>query len=112
MDDCLFCKIADGRLKGDMVYQDDKTVVFRDINPQAPTHLLVVPREHIAMVADLKESQNELVGRLFHVAAAVCRREGISDYRLVINNGQGVGQTVFHIHLHVLAGRPFHWPPG
>jgi histidine triad (HIT) family protein len=112
MEDCLFCKIADGRIKGDMVYQDDTVVVFRDINPQAPTHLLVVTREHIAMIADMKESQRELIGRLFHVAAEVCRREQITDYRLVINNGKGVGQTVFHIHLHVLAGRPFHWPPG
>ncbi|MEW6079037.1 MAG: histidine triad nucleotide-binding protein [Thermodesulfobacteriota bacterium] len=112
MDDCLFCKIADGRIRGDMVYQDDKTVVFKDINPQAPTHLLVVPREHIPMVADMTERQSELVGRLFYVAAEVCRKGGISDYRLVINNGQGVGQTVFHVHLHVLAGRPFHWPPG
>jgi histidine triad (HIT) family protein len=112
MEDCLFCKIADGRIKGDMVYEDEAVVVFKDINPQAPTHLLVVPREHIAMIADMEASQSELIGRLFHVAATVCRQQKITDYRLVINNGKGVGQAVFHIHLHVLAGRPFGWPPG
>lgn len=112
MTDCLFCKIASGEIPGDMVYADDDVVAFNDINPQAPTHFLVVPRTHIAKIADMETGQCEMIGRLFHVAAEVCRQKGITDYRLVINNGQAVGQTVFHVHLHVLAGRPFGWPPG
>ena len=112
MDDCLFCKIARGEIPGDMVYEDDTVIAFNDINPQAPTHFLVIPRDHIPMIADMDASRNELIGRLFHVAAGVCREKGISDYRLVINNGEGAGQAVFHVHVHVLAGRSFDWPPG
>lgn len=112
MNDCLFCKIADGRIKGDMVYEDETVVAFNDINPQAPTHFLVVPRQHIAMIADMDASQETLIGQLFHAAAKICRQKGITDYRLAINNGKGVGQAVFHVHLHVLAGRSFAWPPG
>ncbi len=112
MTDCLFCKIASGEIPGDMVYEDDTVVAFNDINPQAPTHFLVVPRAHIPMIAEMEAGQSELIGRLFHVAAKVCRQKNISDYRMVINNGEAVGQTVFHVHLHVLAGRPFGWPPG
>jgi histidine triad (HIT) family protein len=112
MTDCLFCKIAAGEIPGDIVYQDDTVVAFNDINPQAPTHFLVVPRTHIPKIADMAAGQSELVGRLFHTAAEICRQKNISDYRMVINNGEAVGQSVFHVHLHVLSGRPFGWPPG
>jgi len=112
MNDCLFCKIAGGELPADLVYEDETVVAFNDINPQAPIHFLVIPRRHIAMIADMEASQSGIIGRLFHVAAEVCREKKITDYRLVINNGKGAGQAVFHVHLHVLAGRPFGWPPG
>lgn len=112
MSDCLFCKIVAGTIPCNKVYEDDRYIAFSDINPQAPTHVLVVPRRHIAQVADMTPSDGELVGGLFAVAAKVCADRGIHDYRLVINNGAGAGQSVFHIHLHILAGRALGWPPG
>lgn len=114
MTECLFCKIASGVIPGDIVYQDDEVVAFRDINPQAPVHILIIPREHISTVASLEDRQAEIVGRLFCKARDIARTEGIEagGYRLVVNNGAGAGQTVFHIHLHLLGGRTFHWPPG
>ncbi len=112
MTDCIFCKIAAGEIDSDKVYEDDSYVAFQDLNPQAPTHILVIPRRHIAAVADLEAADEDLMGGLFRIAAKICKEQGIRDYRLVINNGEGVGQTVFHIHLHVLAGRAFGWPPG
>ncbi|MFO8049367.1 MAG: histidine triad nucleotide-binding protein [Desulfosudaceae bacterium] len=112
MEECIFCKIAAGEIPGDKVYEDDHYVAFNDINPQAPTHILIIPRRHIPAVADMKEADCGLLGGLFRVAAEICDAQGVTDYRLVINNGEGVGQTVFHLHLHVLAGRSFGWPPG
>lgn len=112
MSDCLFCKIAAGLIPCDKVYEDDDYVAFSDINPQAPVHILVVPRRHMPKVADMTPADGNLVGGLFYVAAKVCAEKGIADYRLVINNGAGAGQSVFHIHLHILAGRAFSWPPG
>lgn len=113
-DDCLFCKIADGAIDADVVYEDDDVVAFRDINPQAPTHILVIPREHVATVDDLEPEHAPLVGKLHLTARNLARDEGIAEegYRLVMNTREGAGQSVFHIHLHLLGGRSLTWPPG
>jgi histidine triad (HIT) family protein len=97
-----------------MVYEDDEILAFRDINPQAPTHLLIIPRRHIASVNELEAGDAELVGKLFLVARELAAAEGLAEsgYRLVMNTGPGAGQTVHHIHLHLLGGRSLHWPPG
>ena len=112
--DCLFCRIAAGKVPSTKVHDDDLVVAFRDIAPRAPTHVLVIPREHIASAADLTEDHAPLLGRLFAVAAKVARDEEIADggYRLVSNVGRWGGQTVDHLHVHLLGGRPFSWPPG
>ncbi len=114
MTDCLFCKMANGEIEPDLVYEDDEVIAFRDINPQAPTHVLVVPREHIPTLNDLQPRHAELVGRMFLAAKEVARKEGIQEggYRTVVNCNRDAGQSVFHIHLHVLGGRPMAWPPG
>ena len=112
MSDCLFCKIVAGTIPCKKIYEDDRCIAFADINPQAPTHVLVVPRKHIAKGADMTPADRELVGGLFEAAAKVCAAGKIEDYRLVINNGAEAGQSVFHIHLHLLAGRALGWPPG
>lgn len=112
MEDCLFCKIVTGEIPGDVVHATERTVAFRDVNPQAPTHVLVVPREHHANAAELAAADPQASAELLTTAAAVAAAEGYDDYRLVFNAGAGVGQTVFHTHLHVLAGRPMTWPPG
>lgn len=114
MTDCLFCKMVAGEIQPDVVYEDDTVLAFRDINPQAPVHVLVVPREHIATINDLAGSHAELVGRLYLAAKEVARREGIAErgYRTVMNCNAEAGQTVFHLHLHVLGGRRMKWPPG
>ncbi len=110
----LFEKIIAGDIPADLVYQDEWCVAFRDINPQAPTHVLVVPRKPVVNVAEATDEDAELLGRVMLGAGEVARQLGLVDggYRLVVNNGAGVGQTVFHLHVHVLAGRPFTWPPG
>lgn len=112
--DCIFCRIAAGEMDADIVHEDDHVVAFRDINPQAPTHILVIPREHVARVDDLEERHTDLVGRLFLAAAKLAAGDGVDEtgYRLVMNTGAGAGQSVFHIHLHLLGGRPLSWPPG
>lgn len=112
--DCLFCKIIAGDIPADIVYQSDSAIAFRDINPQAPTHVLVIPRKHIATINDLGASDMDAVGGLYLAAKEIARQEGIADdgYRAVMNCNAGAGQTVFHIHLHVLGGRPLTWPPG
>jgi histidine triad (HIT) family protein len=114
MTDCLFCKILDGKIASDIVHKDDKVVAFRDINPQAPLHALVVPREHIATINDLRSDHDALVGHMLRVAAQLAREAGFADsgYRTVLNCNSHAGQTVFHIHLHVLGGRHLGWPPG
>lgn len=114
MSDCLFCKIRDGLIPTKPVYQDDQCLAFEDINPQAPTHVLVIPRKHIATVNDIAAEDREVVGQLFVAAAKIARERGHADngYRVVMNTQRDAGQTVFHIHLHLLAGRPLHWPPG
>ena len=108
----LFQKIADGELPADVVYEDDRAVAFRDLHPQAPTHVLVVPRKPIPRADAVEEADEALVGHLFTVARRVAEAEGLSDYRLVVNNGEGAGQTVFHLHVHLLGGRGLQWPPG
>jgi histidine triad (HIT) family protein len=110
--DTIFGRIARGEMPADTVYEDDRAVAFRDINPQAPTHLLVIPRRGIARLSDAGEDDEALLGHLMLVAARVARDAGLRDYRLVLNDGAGAGQSVFHLHLHVLGGRPLRWPPG
>jgi histidine triad (HIT) family protein len=114
MNDCIFCAIAAGEIAADIVHQDDDVVAFRDTNPQAPTHILVIPREHIASAAALTPTQDHLWGRLLHVAQQIAVSEAIDEggYRLVTNVGRNGGQTVHHLHLHLLGGRPMTWPPG
>ena len=112
MADCLFCKIAAGEIPSSKVFEDDRAIAFDDINPAAPTHILVIPRQHIERAAAMQEQDEALIGHLFSVANKVAAERGLKDYRLVINNGAGAGQSVFHIHLHVLGGRTLTWPPG
>lgn len=112
--DCLFCKILNGDIPADIVYESDSAIAFRDVSPQAPTHVLVIPRKHIATINDLGEDDQEIVGSLYIAAKDIARAEGLSDegYRAVMNCNEGAGQSVFHIHLHVLGGRALSWPPG
>ena len=114
MDDCLFCKIANGEIPTDFVFADDNVVAFRDIAPQAPTHVLVIPRRHIATLAETGDDDTHLLGKLQRTAIKNAEAEGLEEggYRLVVNCGEGAGQSVFHIHLHLLGGRPLSWPPG
>jgi histidine triad (HIT) family protein len=109
---CLFCKIVAGEIPGEIVHTTEKTVAFRDINGQAPTHVLVVPRAHYPNAAALAAGDPDASAELVTTAAAVAAAEGCEDYRLVFNTGAGVGQSVFHAHLHLLGGRPMTWPPG
>ncbi len=114
MVDCLFCRIVSGEIPADIVYRDDELIAFNDINPQAPTHVLIVPRRHIATLNDIAVEDQNLIGRLIHRAAAIAADRGHAEtgYRTVFNCNAEAGQTVFHIHLHLLAGRPMTWPPG
>ncbi len=114
MSDCLFCKMVDGEIKPDVVYEDDAVLAFRDINPQAPVHVLVIPKQHISTINDIQDEQAELIGRLYLGAKSVAEQEGIAadGYRTVMNCNAAAGQTVFHIHLHLLGGRNLSWPPG
>jgi histidine triad (HIT) family protein len=112
MTDCLFCRISSGEARADRVYEDDRAVAFRDINPAGPTHILVIPRKHIPTLADLKPEDDALVGHLHRVATEVAHADGRTDFRLTVNCGAGAGQSVFHLHLHVIGGRALAWPPG
>ena len=114
MSDCLFCKIIGGQIPGNIVFQVDQLLAFKDINPQAPRHVLIVPRRHIATLYDLTPADDALVGSLFRAAAALAKEHGYAErgYRTVFNTNREAGQTVFHIHLHLLAGRSLSWPPG
>lgn len=111
---CLFCRMITKEVPADFVHRDDRLVVIRDINPQAPTHLLVIPVEHLESLDDASQKDEELLGHLLRVAARVANDEGLgeSGYRTVINTGAGAGQSVFHVHVHVLGGRVMNWPPG
>ena len=111
--DCLFCRIVAGEIPSDRVHEDDTVIAFRDIAPCAPTHVLVVPREHVTDVHALTDADGDLLARLFGVVRAVADREGLRNgYRVVTNVGEESGQSVFHLHLHLLGGRPMAWPPG
>jgi histidine triad (HIT) family protein len=114
MTDCLFCRIAAGEIPAGIVYQDDSLVAFKDINPQAPLHVLIVPRRHIPSLNDLAADDDALIGSMFRRAAALARQHGYDErgYRTVFNTNREAGQTVFHVHLHLLAGRGLGWPPG
>jgi histidine triad (HIT) family protein len=112
--DCLFCKIAEGAIPASIVFEDNEIMAFRDLNPQAPTHLLVIPRQHIATINDIKDGEQALLGKMILRAKELAQTEGFSDtgYRLVFNINPDGGQTVYHIHLHLLGGRRMTWPPG
>jgi histidine triad (HIT) family protein len=111
---CLFCRIAAGEIPATLVHQDEHLIAFKDTNPQAPMHVLIVPRRHVASTNDLSEDDDQLVGEMIRRAAAIAHANGYADrgYRTVFNCNADAGQTVFHIHLHVLGGRPMSWPPG
>ena len=112
--DCIFCKVARGELGGAPLFQNERVTAFRDINPQAPTHILIIPNQHLASLDAATQEDQALLGELLGVAAELARQEGVAQqgYRVVINTGQHGGQSVFHLHVHLLAGRPMHWPPG
>lgn len=112
MSDCLFCKIAAGDIPSNKVYEDELCLAFYDIDPQAPTHFLVIPKAHIASVAEVNETNSALVAHIFAVIAKVTARLGVDSYRVVSNIGQQAGQSVHHLHFHVLGGRDMTWPPG
>ena len=114
MTDCLFCKIREGEIPADIIYQDDDVMAFNDVNPQAPTHLLIIPKKHLSTVNDVEPTDELMMGKLFSAAKKIAAEKGISDdgYRLVVNTNEQAGQTVFHIHMHFLAGRIMTWPPG
>jgi len=111
---CLFCKIVDRKIPAKLVHSDKMAVAFEDINPQAPTHILIVPNKHIPDIQSMGEEDRDLIGHLFFVARNIAEKRGLvqGGYRLVINNGRDAGQAVFHVHLHLLSGRAFTWPPG
>lgn len=114
MSDCLFCKMVAGEIKPDTVYEDADVLAFRDLNPQAPTHVLVIPKTHISTLNDLQPDHAPLIGKMYLAAQKVAQADGIAErgYRTVINCNREAGQSVFHVHLHVLGGRGMHWPPG
>jgi len=114
MSECLFCKIVNRQIPAKIVYEDERVVVIEDINPQAPLHVLVIPKTHIASLNDVTPGQDGLIGEMHRRAAGIARDRGYADrgFRTVLNTNREAGQTVFHIHLHLLAGRPMEWPPG
>ena len=114
VEDCLLCKILAGAIPADIVYETDEAIAFRDINPQAPTHVVIIPRRHIETINALEAGDEPVVGNLFMVAKQVAADEGLAEdgYRVVMNCNAGAGQSVFHIHLHLLGGRQMGWPPG
>jgi histidine triad (HIT) family protein len=112
--DCLFCNIIDRQIPASIVYEDDRVLAFNDINPQGPTHVLVVPKQHIASLNELAEGDDQIIGELVRRAAAIAKERGVSagGFRTVFNTNRDAGQTVFHIHLHLIGGRSLAWPPG
>jgi len=112
--DCLFCKIAGGEINADVVFESDDVIGFRDINPQAPTHVVIIPKRHVSTINDLTDLDADIVGLLYLAAKDIAKQEGFADagYRVVMNCNAAAGQTVFHIHLHLLGGRQLTWPPG
>lgn len=114
MTDCLFCKIRDGEIPADIVFENDDVIAFNDVNPQAPIHIIIIPKKHIPTTNDVKDSDELIMGKLFIAAKNIADEKSVSDegYRLVVNCNEKAGQTVFHIHMHLLAGRSMTWPPG
>lgn len=114
MSDCLFCRMVTGEIQPDIVLENEHVLAFRDVNPQAPTHVLVIPKKHITSINELSDQDAPLLGQMYLAAGHIARQCGISDagYRTVINCGSDGGQTVFHLHLHLVGGRAMHWPPG
>ncbi|MCI5128953.1 MAG: histidine triad nucleotide-binding protein [Candidatus Electrothrix sp. AUS3] len=110
--DCLFCKIIQGDIPADTLYEDDEVLAFRDIAPAAPIHFLVIPKKHLSGPSAVTEGDEQLMGKLLRIGNQVAQQEGIEQFRLVFNSGAEAGQTVFHIHMHVLGGRSLNWPPG
>lgn len=112
--DCIFCRIVEGEIPAQVVHREDDIVAFRDVDPQAPTHILVIPTRHVESMNRLQSSDGGLMGRLILAARTIAQAEGIAEsgYRLVLNTERGAGQSVFHLHLHVLGGRSMRWPPG
>jgi histidine triad (HIT) family protein len=110
MSDCIFCKIAAGEFNTQFLFQDDRVVAFNDLSPQAPVHILIIPKDHYPSIKNITDEQ--LIGHLFTAAKEVAEKLGLTDYRTVINTGPKAGQTVFHLHLHLLGGRAMTWPPG
>ncbi|XCN73439.1 MAG: histidine triad nucleotide-binding protein [Candidatus Electrothrix aestuarii] len=111
-ENCLFCKIIKGEIPSDKLYEDDEVLVFRDIAPTAPVHFLVIPKKHINGPAAVAEEDQALIGKLMRIGSQVAKEEGIEAFRVVFNNGAEAGQTVFHIHMHIIGGRSLNWPPG
>ena len=114
MSDCLFCKMVSGEIQPDVVFEDDEVLAFRDVNPQAPVHVLVIPKSHIATTNELTPEHAGLIGKMVLAARQIAADEGIAEpgYRMVMNCNPEAGQSVYHIHLHMLGGRPMNWPPG
>lgn len=108
----IFSKIISREIPADIVYEDDEVLAFRDINPVSPTHILLIPKSHLVNLFTAESSHKEILGHLMIKAGEIAKEEGLEDFRLVVNNGAGVGQSVFHLHLHILGGRSFSWPPG
>jgi histidine triad (HIT) family protein len=113
-EDCLFCRILSGDIPAEIIHESDTAIAFRDINPQAPTHVLIIPRRHIATINDLEPGDEPVIGSLYLAAKQIAAEEGLADdgYRVVMNCNEGAGQSVFHLHLHLLGGRRLDWPPG
>jgi histidine triad (HIT) family protein len=112
MSDCLFCRIVAREIPAQLVHEDAETLAFKDIDPKAPTHVLVVPKKHIGRLAESTDEDTLLLGKVQRAAAKIAEAGGLESYRVVVNNGRGAGQTVFHVHYHLLGGRPLQWPPG
>lgn len=114
MSDCLFCKIRDGEIPADIVFENDDVLAFSDVNPQAQVHLLIIPKKHISTVNDVVDEDQPVMGKLFAAAKELAKQNGVNEegYRLVVNCNEKAGQTVFHIHMHLLGGRRMTWPPG
>lgn len=114
MEDCIFCKIAAGEIPGDIQYEDETVLAFKDISPVAPVHILIIPKKHLSSLADVSEADAGLLGKLMLIGRSLAKENGLAEdgYRLVLNTGLGAGQTVFHLHLHLLGGRKMTWPPG
>ncbi|WP_018247796.1 histidine triad nucleotide-binding protein [Orenia marismortui] len=114
MEDCIFCKVVSGEIESNIIYEDDKVVAFEDINPQAPVHYLVIPKKHIPTLLEIKEEDQKLIGHIYRVISKLAKKEGIAEdgFRVVSNCNEAGGQTVYHIHYHLLGGRNLQWPPG